>query len=1412
LRTALLILFILFCSFCSESQLFTFKNFNHKSGLSLSSILSISQDRNGFIWIGTDGAGLQRFDGKNVSSIKTSDENNEHHVSFIEPIGNTIYFSSRYYGFYKYEKNKINLLLKPKSFGEYLAIKKFKDNYALVGTRKIGILSGKKIIKEITYNKENYNDYIIQILSLDNSCILIGNKSSFFITDKEIIPLEKWLKLKFNLQTFKIGRFNKNKLELFNFQNQTKIVAYLNSKNQLFSTKIEKLSSKFARLNQIEVKNAFSKNEKIVFIDAKNEIYHYMDGFRYIPKNYSKQGFVLQTAFIDINNDYWLATGNEGVYKVSEEPFTKIELHSVYQNPLLSFIFRTTDNSLILSDYNGFTYLSSYTKPDFEKLNIRVYCQSTYQGLSYFATNKGIYVLKNAALIPSQFSGIKNKVIFILFHQDKLYFSEENKGLSVLDLKSNQTKKVIENKDVSHVYTAQLNQFQTKIYFGTNNGIFELNLVNKQLRDLNHKFKLVGSYSGTSTKDVYGNLWFTLDKQLIGITKRDEYISISDKKYFNSTLFYNLLSDDYGNLIVGTNKGITKLKIDENGRVKNSYHYNHFNGFEGYETHMRSNFKSGNIIYFGTIEGMFSLNLENLENLPNPPKPIVYQENKKSSSDFNSDEDLIKINFLAVNPKLKGIQYSYRLKGKSTAWSDLTNKTEAYFSNLSDQEYIFQVKSSFDGLNFSPIAQYKIVKQTPIWKSKWFILFLILSIAIANIIVLDRSKSFELSQIIENQNIEINSRIRSIILIFGFISVSFAHFLSIYVEKNLANLVAPNIAISIILFLLCLISISKNSFQSLKKYLLQIALFSILIHSYLSSYLSNIHPIYIIVISLCTALTPFILNKVKEVILFSVFHIFSAISIVFLISEPVYNEILFLIAVIVSVSLSIFTTYIRNESLQKLIFISGIVNKGNIIALAFNQANKITYISENSLKNLNINPNQFLGKAISSLNQFIFTQRTKHRIDFESIFQDEQKHIIPMFSPSGKEVWMEWSSQVFSKNIKVVFGQDVSERINLENNYESFIENAEDLIYTVDLEGKFLFVNSKFQEELDYSERELIGRLSLSIVGGNQQETIKEFYENQFRNRNLNTYHEFPIRKKDGSEIWVGQNTTLLYELGSTKLVKGFLALARDITQKREQQQLIENQNSDITSSINYAKKIQFNLLPSKQKFDAIFSSNEIYFKPKDIVSGDFYWLEQFDEKIIFVVGDCTGHGVPGAFMTLLGINLLNQVIAENRILDAGEILSYLDEKLVQILPRSGTSVVRDGMEINILVLDKIEKTINYACAGGKFITYNGSEYRVHRAESKHIGDVAESNFSKYNSYAIDYEPNLEFFFFTDGIQDQFGEISNKKFTFKRILDILEKNESKGLEGKIEELKQKFEIWKKNYEQTDDVTFIGFKI
>lgn len=258
----------------------------------------------------------------------------------------------------------------------------------------------------------------------------------------------------------------------------------------------------------------------------------------------------------------------------------------------------------------------------------------------------------------------------------------------------------------------------------------------------------------------------------------------------------------------------------------------------------------------------------------------------------------------------------------------------------------------------------------------------------------------------------------------------------------------------------------------------------------------------------------------------------------------------------------------------------------------------------------------------------------------------------------------------------------------------------------------------------------------------------------------------------------------------------------------------LEEKNRDITSSIEYAKRIQEAILPSKDHIFSRFKKAFILYKPKDIVSGDFYWFGEKDGNKIFAVVDCTGHGVPGAFMSMIGHNLLHQIVQEKGIVDPGQILNNL-HKGVQEALRQGQNEINtnDGMDVSLISINEAEKVVRWAGANrplilidsnGAMTKYDGNKFPVGGAQLD-INRVFTTHEIKQTLPSMAY-------MFTDGYADQFGGDKGKKFMVKRFHDLLLSIYLYKTEEQKRELEHNLEQWRQNHEQVDDVLVVGIAI
>lgn len=259
------------------------------------------------------------------------------------------------------------------------------------------------------------------------------------------------------------------------------------------------------------------------------------------------------------------------------------------------------------------------------------------------------------------------------------------------------------------------------------------------------------------------------------------------------------------------------------------------------------------------------------------------------------------------------------------------------------------------------------------------------------------------------------------------------------------------------------------------------------------------------------------------------------------------------------------------------------------------------------------------------------------------------------------------------------------------------------------------------------------------------------------------------------------------------------------------QKELIEEKSTEITDSINYAQRIQQALLKSEEHVSSHFPPHFILLKPKDIVSGDFYWAIEKQGYLYVAVSDCTGHGVPGAFMSMLGIAFLNEINSGENLLTPAEILDELRNRIIRELSQTGSlEGSKDGMDMCLIRLDKDYKEIEWAGANNPLYIVNGSEVKEIKADRQ---PVAFYDFSKpFTNHSITIEEPSCLYMFSDGYVDQFGGNKGKKFKTKQYKELLLRIFNQDMDKQKVELNLTFENWRGDLEQIDDVCVVGLRI
>lgn len=257
------------------------------------------------------------------------------------------------------------------------------------------------------------------------------------------------------------------------------------------------------------------------------------------------------------------------------------------------------------------------------------------------------------------------------------------------------------------------------------------------------------------------------------------------------------------------------------------------------------------------------------------------------------------------------------------------------------------------------------------------------------------------------------------------------------------------------------------------------------------------------------------------------------------------------------------------------------------------------------------------------------------------------------------------------------------------------------------------------------------------------------------------------------------------------------------------QKQLVEEKQKEIIDSISYAKRLQEAILPSIEFLNTHLKNSFVYYQPKDIVAGDFYWAEKVGEKFFIAAADSTGHGVPGAMVSVVCSNALNRTIKEFDETETGKILDKTRELVLETFEKS-TNEVKDGMDISLLCIDSKNKNIFWSGANNPLLYIQDNELKVIKADKQPIG---KTYFPKnFTTHHIEYKVNTTFYLFTDGFADQFGGPAGKKFKYKQFYDLLLKNNHFSQKEQAKIIHKTFIAWKGDLEQVDDICIIGIKI
>ncbi|MCQ2976193.1 MAG: PAS domain S-box protein [Bacteroidales bacterium] len=387
------------------------------------------------------------------------------------------------------------------------------------------------------------------------------------------------------------------------------------------------------------------------------------------------------------------------------------------------------------------------------------------------------------------------------------------------------------------------------------------------------------------------------------------------------------------------------------------------------------------------------------------------------------------------------------------------------------------------------------------------------------------------------------------------------------------------------------------------------------------------------------------------------------------------------------------------------------------------------------------------------------------------------------------------------------------ESINAELEKLSLVASKTDnSVIIASSDGEIEWVNDGFERMLGYNYQDYSKKYGSNLLDKNTDYDVLSKIEENLLNKK-STLFTTKSQNSKGQELWIQTNLTPIFD-NQDNLYK-IVAIDSDITQIKKAEEEIAAQKDKIVESILYAQKIQQAVMPPVEYFNQYLPQHFILLKPRDIVSGDFYWGTHIGEKFVFTAADCTGHGVPGAFMSLLGIAFLNEITGRmnEQTVSAGEILTQLRKNVMTYLRQSGKeNEQKDGMDMALCIYDKRNDKLQYAGAHNPLILIRSNELQQIDADEMPIGYYINQT-EHFTNHEIDIRPGDITYMFSDGYSDQFGMVNGrrKKYMIKRFRDYLLEIHNENLETQKQMLDDNLKNWRGNIKQLDDVLVIGVR-
>jgi PAS domain S-box-containing protein len=491
------------------------------------------------------------------------------------------------------------------------------------------------------------------------------------------------------------------------------------------------------------------------------------------------------------------------------------------------------------------------------------------------------------------------------------------------------------------------------------------------------------------------------------------------------------------------------------------------------------------------------------------------------------------------------------------------------------------------------------------------------------------------------------------------------------------------------------------------------------------------------------------------------------------------------------------------------------------VIIIFSEELKILYVSPSIKSILGYYPDELLGKDDAENVHPLDTDKFRQLLSDQKSFPEKELTLqYRYFTKDGEVIWMEATGKNLLSDdvIKgiVINSRDISEqRIAIKEQrmrakMQALSENSSDIIIRIDIFSRCTYINPVIEEFTGSKKDAYINKaISNTNMDPGVISVLKRMLEEVSLSK-VKKSEEMIFPTTGGNQVMHVNAIPEFSENGETESV---LFVCHNITEAKTREEIIRKKNKSISDSINYAYNIQSALMPTEDNLHKALPNSFMFYKPKDVVSGDYPWLYRHEESIYIGAMDCTGHGVPGALMSIIGFFLQNAIISGREELNAGEVLNQLHKSVVRTLKQEEPqSKINDGMDAAFCRINLKKKELDFAGAHRPMFHVSKGVLTEIRGDKFPVGSTQYRNRRDFTNHTLKIRPGDAIYFMTDGYTDQFGGAAGKqKFSSERVGQMIRDNSHLSIFQMGNLFRKSYDEWKGEVNQLDDVLVIGIK-